>query len=163
MLINEVGGVNIKDDTFATAPTVKELYKAGGAISVGQCVVMDSVFGAGTAVGTQVVVSPASATASDQTRFCGIYSGVGGTGTESTVSTLPGKAAVSGDMILVIQKGMTYAVAEGGVTTLTNVTLSTAAAGRLKEYSPVTSVTQPHIAFALEAGTAGNAFRVCLK
>lgn len=163
MLINEVGGVNITNDTFATAPTVKELYKAGGAISVGQCVVMDDVANALTAVGTQVVVSPASATASDQTRFCGIYSGVGGTGATSTVSTLPGKAAVSGDMILVIQKGMTYAIAEGTVTTLTNVTLSTAAAGRLKDYTAATNVTQPHIAIALEGATPGNPFRVCLK
>lgn len=167
MLINEIGGVNIKDDTFATPPTVKELYRAGGAIGVGLATVMDTVAAATTNVGSQVIVAPVSTAAATDwamsQRFTGIYTGVGGTGTETAVSGLSGKAAVAGDMILVVQKGMVSAVADATVTTITAVKHGSSTAGRVMDSAFIASTGIPTIGVSLEGATVGVAFRIVLK
>lgn len=154
MLINEVGGVDISTDTFATAPTVKELYKAGGAIAVGQAVILDSADPTGKTVATL-----ASATEKHASAFVGIYSGVGGSGATSTATNLSGKDAVSGDMILLVTQGVTYAIAGGTVAAVDQLKLSTTA-GRVYTCTVIASDNYKTIGSAMEAATVGVAFRI---
>ena len=164
MLINEIGGVNIKDDTFAVAPAVKELYRAGGAITVGSAVVMDTAAN----LGSQVIIAPAYtadlAGQSANAAFAGIYTGTGGSGAASVIANLVGKAAVAGDMILVVQRGLVYGVANAAIATAGTALRIGSTSGRMGPITYVADVASRCNAVALEtAAGAASVFRMSVQ
>jgi len=113
--ISRLGGF-INDDTVNSTPSVDCLFEADAAISVGHGVMLDT---AGNTSGRLVI----SATAALEHLLVGIYTGEGGTGSETTsTNNQGGNDAVDGDPVWV----RTYGPALGRYDTGGTDTLSDA-------------------------------------
>ncbi len=160
MLINEVGGVDISTDTFATAPLVKELFRAGGAIPIGTAVKADT---AAAYIGKNVIAATSADGNKGASSFVGIYTGVGGSGAVGTVTNLPGNAAVAGDMVLIAIEGTVYALAGTGGVTAGSALKIADTSGRMTDYDVSAISATKTIGLAFEAASAGAAFRMYVE
>lgn len=105
-----LGMVANADTTLHQGESIDMLFEADAAISVGACVAYDT----GNTAAKLVVTTPAAAT-SDH-RAIGIYTGQGGTGAETTISGLKGRAAVDGDHIWVRVFGVASTIVDAVTT-----------------------------------------------
>lgn len=161
MLINEVGGIDVSTDTFAQAPQVKELYRAGGAIPIGTAVKVDTT---AAYIGKNVIAATSADGNKAATSFVGIYTGTGGSGAVGTVTNLTtGNAAVAGDMILVVTEGTVYALAGTGAVTAGSALKIADTSGRLTDYDVSAISATKTLGIAMEAASAGAAFRMYVE
>lgn len=132
---------------------VEMLFKAAGAIPVGVTAAL-----VGTDAAGQTVIAGTSALGN---LVVGLYEGVGGTGTATTVSGLSGNAAVSGDLISLTVYGKGVAIM--GPQTSSNLSTGGkilnlgATAGQLQENTTPTAtgfIGWPFVSLAVGATTA---------
>ena len=104
MILSQITGFSPVTAALTGVETIEMVFKAGGAITVGAPVMIDVTDTSGKAVttGTTTTKTPLMA---------GVYEGKGGTGTATAVSGLTGKAAVSGDIILIKVFGVASVIA----------------------------------------------------
>ena len=156
MRFGPVRGVDIRDDSLATAEGGVGLWKAGAALTVGDTVIIDTAVN----TGKQVVTLTASGTAHDEHLIVGAYSSVsgqatGGTGAQTTTTGFSGRAARTGDFV---------EIATGPVKARVDGTTDVAAKDRLQAFTTAGALQKDAAlasfpkwpVVALEASTANS-------
>lgn len=136
-----VRGYDPKDSSVKPAKQDTKRFKAGAAISAGSVVVADVSDASGETVIASTLALAAYGIA------VGVYDGQGGSGAVSTVTGMPGKDAVTGDLINVVKQGVVVARAYA----VTTANYSTAGIMRLTPGTTSGCYTEATIASQNEA------------
>lgn len=181
MIYKNTGGYGTSGSGTLTTPDLKEemLAIASAAISVGHAVQIDTgdSSGATEPFGRKVKSAVDGTTASvDERMTVGIYEGFGGTGAVNTALTyvgatstaVPGKAAVTGDLVRITVRGYGFAwasaaggsIAAGDALSVVDVSGAVAADGILLQAATVNGPGIPARIVAMvanaQAGAAGS-------